>query len=636
MVIYGIVTVMGIDIKPGYSPRSSREPRYAAVILRDGDVLRELDDVPLRTVLRLVFEYHVNVLAVDSIQEIARSRRELARLLQIVPSWCKLVEVTRVEGRYLSVQELAKMLKLDVEPTNPLKTAFVAAYAAYKGLGREVSVPPSYTYVLVTKGRSPSQGGASTERFKRSIRASVLQLVRDVKKSLDEAGLEYDLVVKKSEGGLERGLFIVYSPVEKVREVVRALKYKNARVVIKPAQPRIPQAVVEEPIILGVDPGTSIGIAALSFAGKLLLLRSLRTPDREEILGLASSLGKPIIVAVDTARPPEYVKKLASALNALIYAPERDLSVDEKQKIVAEYALDAGIDVPDAHARDALAAALKAYKSVKPLIDEVESKLKGVAGISRSRIVAEVLKGRPLAEVVEEEISRVLDRRAEERAAVAESKKEASVGLDKVAARLLELEATVRKLSEELKAKEEALKNLELELKLASKRDVSEECDRKISQLHLELDYLKRAFSEKSKLVEMLEDKAKKLEELLFLVGSGKAVIAVKNPSRSQCSELPAYFEKAEEAVHYLDCVKSKKTAILLPRGSGLDWRALRVPVVEVDVIYSTKGFVVVSSSVLEEVKKLWKLVEELEAEERRKRIYEMVKEYQESRRRTQ
>ncbi|MEM1695849.1 MAG: DUF460 domain-containing protein [Desulfurococcaceae archaeon] len=624
---------MGIDIKPGYSPRSSREPRYAVVILRDDEVIRALDDVPLHIIVKLILEYHVDVLAVDSVQEIARSRRDIVKLSKVIPSWCKLVEVTRTDEGFISVQELAKSLNLGFDATDPVKTALVNAYAASKGLGKEVPLYSGYTYVVVTKGRTPVQGGASASRFKRSIRASVLQLVKEVKNKLDEAKLEYDLVVKKSEGGLERGVFIVYAPPEIVKNVVSPAKSRNIRVVVKPAPLRkSATGSRRRSLIVGIDPGTTIGVAALDLDGRPVLITSLRSPDREKLIELLMSKGKPVLLAVDTAKPPEYVKKISAMTNTQIYAPDRDLSTEEKQRMISEYISVFNIVVPDVHAGDALAAALKAYKLIRPLVEEVESKIRDIAGVERDVVVVEVLKGKPLTHVLEEIFAKILTSKRNREVVYEEIREKPCPDVEKLQAKQLELEALIRRLEEEIKSKDEIIRSLELELKMASKKTLSEECERRVNQLSSMVNHLRRVLEEKLKAMEVLSERNRKLEDLILELASGKLIVAIKNP-RNICPEHPVYVDDPKSIFLYVECAKSRKTAILVPVGSKIDWMNLRVPVVEVSVVYDSSSYVIVDSKVLREARDMWRVIEEVEARERRERILKMIKEYQESRR---
>jgi len=628
---------MGIDIKPGHSPRSNRPPRYAVVILRDGEVIDKLDNITLYNAIRLIIEYHVDVLAVDNLSEIAKNSRDLARLSKIIPSWCKVVEVTNTGDTYIKTEELAQRLGLGQTNLSPIDTALVVAYAAYKGIGKEVKLTSDRVYIVVSKGRTPTQGGSSTDRFKRSIRASVLQLVKEIKEVLDKNELDYDLVVKESDGGLERGFFIVYAPLEKVREIVSPLDHKNVKIKIKPAYRGKSIRELKRNVIVGIDPGTSIGIAALDLDGNPLFIYSYKNPDREKVIETILAIGKPVIVSVDVAKPPEYAKKIASTLNAILYYPDEDLSVDEKQRLVNEYVASYNVEVPDTHARDALSAAIKAYKQVKPLIEEVESKIRGINGLNRDEVVLQILKGRPLSEVLEEAFMKILTRYESEEQRTRVERRKLTVNTEdvqKLQARIIELENMVKRLEEALRARDELIENLELELRLLRRRPVSEEYDRKINQLQMENESLRKAITEKNSIIEFLRDKIMSLERIIVDTALGKVTIACKSSYVNDCRNLPVY---VDNALHIEECIKYAKmyrTGLIVSKEfETLNWDDIRVPIIRADPLLDLGEYVLVEESLVKEIDNMWRKIEEMEANERKERILRMIKEYQESRR---
>lgn len=631
-----IVTVMGIDIKPGYSPRSHKTPRYAVVILRDGEIIEKLDNITLYSAIRLIIEYHVDILAVDNIQELVKNSRDLSRLSKIIPSWCKIVEVTSTGEDYVKTEKLAQELGLNQSSLSPIDTATVVAHAAYRGIGREIKLPSDRVYIIVSKGRTPIQGGSSSDRFKRSIRASVLQLVKEIKEALDKNELDYDLVVKESDGGLERGFFIVYAPLEKVREIISPFEHKNIKIKVKPAARSRSIKQQKRLVIAGIDPGTSIGISILDLNGKPLLVYSYKNPDREKVIETILAIGKPIIVSVDVAKPPEYAKKIASMLNALLYHPDEDLSIDEKQRLVNEYISLYNIDVPDSHARDALSASIKAYKQIKPLIEEIESKIRDISGLNRDEIVSKVLKGKPLSEVLEEEFMKILIRDELRKPKLTNERKEVAYStedLQKLQVKINELKNTVKKLEEALKKRDELIETLELELKLLRKRPANEEYERKINQLQVEIETLKKAIMEKNNIIEFLRDKILSLEKIILDTALGKLTIACKSSIINNCDALPIYIDNAMNIEESIKRARNSKTGLIVSSDyRKLSWENIRVPVVEANVIIDLGDYVLVDSRVLSEIKNIWEKIDELEARERKERILKMIKEYQESR----
>lgn len=631
---------MGLDIIPGYSPRSKRVPRYAVVITRNGEVVAKFDSVPLYRVIRLIIEHHVDIIAVDNIYELAKSTRDIAKLSKLIPSWCKIVEVTWTPSGYRDVESLAREQSLPA-PGDPLTTALVNALLAERGFGKEIKLHADRVYIIVSKGRTPVQGGSSSDRFKRSIRASVLQAVKEIKEVLDENELDYDLVVKESEGGLERGFFIVYAPLERVQELVSRFEHKNIKVKIEPGVHVSYSRESKKKVILGIDPGINVGIAVLDLEGKPLLVKSYKTPDRELIIESILAIGKPIIVSVDVEKPPEYVKKISSLLDAILFTPEKDMSVDEKQKIVAKYTEKYNIEVDDSHARDALAAAIKAYGYFKPVIDEVLSKITGIDEIDKEEVITQVIRGKPLAEVLEEEFMKILWKNETKPKYTIQEKptptETTTPTTSRLHTRLVELKQMVKKLEAELARKDEEVRNLQLELAYLKKRPLGVECERKINQLQLEVETLSRLLEEKTRIIEYLRDKAALLEKLLIETASGHYTIACKSSSIEVCSSQPVYLDNPLNLNQAITYAKNMKTGIITPlKDSGLSWEEFRVPIVIGEVVLDLGNYVLVRSELLNEIKSLWAKIEELEDKERRERIRRLIREYQESRRKTE
>ncbi|MEM4717940.1 MAG: DUF460 domain-containing protein [Desulfurococcaceae archaeon] len=594
--------------------------------------MAKYEDVPLYSVIRLILEYHVDMLAVDNIYELAESSRDIAKLSKLIPTWCRIIETTASDGEYIDTGLLARKLGLS-HPRDSLDTAFLNAYAALNGYGKEVKLHADRVYVIVSKGRTPGQGGTSSDRFKRSIRAAVLQVVREIREKLDANKIDYDLVVKESDGGLERGFFIVYASLEKIKEIVTPVEHKNIKVKVKPAVPL--RSIHEEKrrIIVGIDPGTTVGIAVLDLNGQPLLVKSYKNPDREVVIETILSNGKPIIIAVDVSKPPEYVKKISSLLDSILFTPEDDLSVDEKQRIVNEYSSIYRIDVPDWHSRDALAAAVKAYKQVKSLIDEIESKIKGIGDIDRDDIVAQVLKGKALSEVLEDIFRKRLERESTVRSEEKKSMEPRRSEEERLRQRILELESIVRRLETELQKREDVIKNLEYELRSTRKPSLTEEFERKIYQAQIELDITRRAAKEKDNIIDLLRNRVAELERVIVDIGLGKYTLACKASSLPDCGGLPLYLDNVIYVEEVLKYVRHHRTGVLIPTGSKITTiESVRAPVIETTPILDIGNYVIVDSRILDEIRSAWSMIEKEEAKERRERILRLIKEYREAR----
>ena len=71
-------------------------------------------------------------------------------------------------------------------------------------------------------------------------------------------------------------------------------------------------------IIVGFDPGLTVGIAILNLKGQLISLASFKEIRRSEIISFIIGYGSTVLVATDVYSPPKTVRKLASTLNSKI------------------------------------------------------------------------------------------------------------------------------------------------------------------------------------------------------------------------------------------------------------------------------------------------------------------------------
>jgi predicted RNase H-like nuclease (RuvC/YqgF family) len=119
-------------------------------------------------------------------------------------------------------------------------------------------------------------------------------------------------------------------------------------------------------IIVGFDPGLTVGIAILDLNGNLISLLSSKEIKRSEIISHIIAYGKTVLVATDVYPIPKTVKKLATTLNSKIWSPYKCMSVESKIDIVdsyLQYEDNKSHEIPqNAHERDALAAAVKTYR----------------------------------------------------------------------------------------------------------------------------------------------------------------------------------------------------------------------------------------------------------------------------------
>ncbi len=122
-------------------------------------------------------------------------------------------------------------------------------------------------------------------------------------------------------------------------------------------------------VIVGVDPGTTIGLAVLDLHGTVITLASSRNISLDQVMIIITEKGKPIIIATDKKQIPEYVRSIGAAFNAAVYAPPEDTGREEKRILTNSYLYS------NDHEMDALACALLAYKHYKPLFIRIDQVL---------------------------------------------------------------------------------------------------------------------------------------------------------------------------------------------------------------------------------------------------------------------
>jgi len=274
-------------------------------------------------------------------------------------------------------------------------------------------------------------------------------------------------------------------------------------------------------IIVGIDPGTTTGIAIVDINGKLLYLHSKRDWKREEVVKTILNFGRPIIIATDVNPPPKSVEKLASSFGCKIFYPEISFSVLEKQELVKTFVHKASNE----HEVDALAACVKAWKKYRSFFARVSHLLskKGASELFEEVVKKLLKEGKENVESIVEEMTRKREQPEEK----IEKPKEK---IEKV------LEEKERKL-------EEAKKELEILTRVLSKRKAElltykkiklnleevEKCKKELEELKRANNLLKKFERIRMKkfepLVELESINSLELEKLDKLLGLENRVV---------------------------------------------------------------------------------------------------------------
>lgn len=119
-------------------------------------------------------------------------------------------------------------------------------------------------------------------------------------------------------------------------------------------------------LIVGVDPGTTLGYAVLDMYGKLVLAGSSKLLDFNMLVSRMTSLGRIVMVGCDKSDAPEFVSRFAVKVGARLVSPGQDLLVADKRDMTRAF------EYGDDHQRDALASALIAHCAIRRLLRKIE------------------------------------------------------------------------------------------------------------------------------------------------------------------------------------------------------------------------------------------------------------------------
>ncbi|MEN2999551.1 MAG: DUF460 domain-containing protein [Acidilobaceae archaeon] len=523
---------MGVDLESG-AP-GQKGARYALVVVDgEGKIVYKAEEASLAKLIRVAWEHLPAKIGFDNVYELAEDERGLVRVLSLFPPSSVVIQVTLLEGQFLDVREVARRAGVLEEGSklSPAKTAYVCALLACKGYGTIVRSVEEKTVVQVSKLRSPSPGGWSQQRYQRRVRAVIQGVASSIREALDRAGVDYDYFYRESKGGLESATFTVYAPREVVKSIVKEERGQDYVVKVRPVYRSrlfLTQRRPERALIVGVDAGTTTGLAILDVEGNLLLASSSKGLDRGTIIDLVLSHGKPIIVATDVAEAPETVRKLASQLGANLFLPPADLGVAEKKELVERFL---GEPAEDTHQRDALAAALKAYASIRSKLEQIERKLDDLSfEISREEIKRWVIEGLTVAEALERAIERALEERKEVRKVV--SAPQRSADLSSYAIEIERLKAQKEALERRVRELEGALEQQERRLREAWRAARAELLrDSEMAKMELRLRELERALESAKAEGARAAERSRQLMKLMLSMAKGELIPARRLPS---------------------------------------------------------------------------------------------------------
>lgn len=367
--------IIGFDILPHHSPSSRKSPKYAMALFKK-DILESNDSVSRTGLLKQIRQLNPDILATDNLFELASTEKGVIGYLSKIPSKTRVIQVTGSPVYGLtSLTKLAKRYGLQIgrHPT-PIETAILIAKLAALGVGTEISALARETRIIVSRARNIGPGGFSQARFQRRMHGAIQQVARSIIEKVAKAQMDYDQYETRTSYGWSRCLIHVYDSFDNVSRIVQSETNRIAGVTVRisPVKHRTilylqreeknDQIDLRQALVVGIDAGTTVGIAISDISGRVLALQSGRSLSRGDVIRYLVKFGKPILIAADVSPAPTFIEKLSTALQAPLFVPEKLLSVTEKRELAKTFTKDSDVQPKNAHQRDSLAAIANVFQ----------------------------------------------------------------------------------------------------------------------------------------------------------------------------------------------------------------------------------------------------------------------------------
>jgi hypothetical protein len=555
-------TIYGIDISKG-SPRGRELPRYALAILKDGKVSHQIM-LSRQKIFNMIQRDQPEIIAVDNIFELAADRSELISLMERLPESIKLVQVTGGLHQE-SLVRIAREHGLSFDPKNPNDEAEACARLADLGVGSELSLFEDITKIKVSRARSLGRGGWSQNRYRRKVHGAVLQRSREIENVLRdlsrEKGILFEAVNVKGFGGYVRSEFTVYAKRGEIP--IHSMASNDAQVIVKSVErdqiryvPLKQKKLRRRFTIVGIDPGTTVGIAVLSLDGDLLYLKSFRGIAPDKVVKLIAEYGKPALIASDVTPMPVSVEKIRRSFNAVPASPGIEVSGEEK------IALGKTFGYSNDHERDALTAALLTYRSYKNIFTRIEKKAPIDSDLELLKLY--VIRGDSIEDAIEKIRSpgALVNTRVQEisentgERAVDESILKMREIIQRQREQILNLQNYINELKDELVVKDKKTSRLESNLNGFKKEAYSEVRKSKDIKTRDEIiESLKKELSHKNKTVKELRRRGNKLRKIqkMEICGVGTPVKVITAFTKESIAETKEKYGLKEGDVVFLE-----------------------------------------------------------------------------------
>ncbi len=166
---------------------------------------------------------------------------------------------------------------------------------------------------------------------------------------------------------------------------------------------------------VGIDPGTTIGVAIIDLEGKTMEVFSSKNYSCSDVIERIIARGNPLIVASDVTPTPSTVKRISRIFSSPVHELDESLAIEEKIALTKGK----GYKYSNVHERDALAACVNAFQRYKKKFSQVHRKTP--PGVDVEEVKAMVIKGVSISDAIDR-----LIRAKEEEEAEKETKRKES------------------------------------------------------------------------------------------------------------------------------------------------------------------------------------------------------------------
>lgn len=430
-------------------------------------------------------------------------------------------------------------------------------------------------------------------------------------------------------------------------------------------------------IIVGFDPGLTVGIAVLDLSGNVISTKSCKEMSKAEIIKHIMSHGKAVLIATDVYPPPKMVKKLASTLNSKIYSPSKTFTVSSKTELVDSYLNEiSSTKYPgNAHERDALAAAIKTYKHYQNKLRQIEKRTEklGLTEEEVDDIKSMVIRGRPISSAIDD-ILKIPESKDDLETQIEEMEKDiGSIDEEK----LQKAERAARILKQKIKSQERQIKNLKrknrhLKKDVRQYKEKTSKLESKIEKLHYDyskdilrkkeisskvsiIKGLQEKYTEEKALREKLEENLRSMKSIRVMELSKKAVPVkiIESFTREKIKDAQEYWNIKKGDVVFLSSTEgggSQTASLLINLGikaviaadkmshpAEEEFEKSMVPVLDADKIdlKMIDEFAVIERDILDREIENWKIsVENRRMKEEKKQLLKVIDEYRAQRKR--